>query len=797
MREVPVCGRCKQRLPQQQSISRLRIAWQWRLGALPWGTMVSSTDPGRGDSRSELALRSELLLSLPAGVAYVAGPDLIFEFANDEYRRYVGGRDLIGLPLGVALPELPREHLERVARVGQQGQPFQDRDSEVWIRRHDQKPEQMFVDLVYQPVPDDARGAAGVLICVNDVTAHVRDRRRLEVLAERLATTEERYRTLFETLPLGVVHYHADGSTLWANPAAGEILGLAPDAMTTWPPLDRAGRAVHEDGSPFQPDEVPVVVALRTGEVVADVVAGVPHGRTGELRWLQVTAVPDARDEQGRPRRAYAMLTDITEQRWAEAALRQSNRLLGRLREANVLGVLVVSEEGIHEANDAFLDIIGYSRDDLESGRIHWRAITPPRWAAGDDDALEQLRRTGSFRPFEKEYVRRNGHRVPVLLGGAVIGWHPLRWTSFVVDLTARQRREQERARLLARERAARREADTARERLAFLQRAGELAAATRNRDDLLEQVTHLIELAATPGDDTLIIGARAGSVARQAQQGLTVLNAGLDERVSKRTSELLRAEAERRALEAELRQAERLQTVGQLTRGIAHDFKNLLGIIVGYAEMAEDISNHLDPELHRILGEISVAADRAVHLSSDLLSFSSRARTKPEAVDLNALIDGIRHLLTVSMSGSAKVLFQPWPAGLPAVLADRGQLEQVLFNLAVNARDAMPEGGTLTIRTRIADLSQEHAPSHPPTRRGRYVELAVSDTGIGMSADVRPRIFERFFTTKPPGKGTGLGLSTVHGIITDIGGTIEVDSREGHGTTFRVYLPATLDPAG
>jgi two-component system cell cycle sensor histidine kinase/response regulator CckA len=758
--------------------------------------MVSSTDPGRGDSRSGLALRSELLLSLPAGVAYVAGPDLIFEFANDEYRRYVGGRDLIGLPLGVALPELARERLETVARVGQQGQPFQDRDSEVWIRRRGQELEQMFVDLVYQPVPDDAGGVAGVLICVNDVTAHVQDRRRLEVLAERLATTEERYRTLFETLPLGVVHHNADGSILWANPAAGEILGRAPDAMTTWP-RDWAGRAVHEDGSPFQLDELPVVVALRTGEVVADVVAGLPHGRTGELRWLQVTAVPDARDEQGRPQRAYAMLTDITEQRRAEAALRQSNRLLGRLREANVLGVLVVSEEGIHEANDAFLDIIGYTRDDLESGRIHWRTITPPRWAARDDDALEQLRRTGAFRPFEKEYVRRDGHRVPVLLGAAVIGWHPLRWTTFVVDLTARQRREQERARLLAREQAARREAGTARERLAFLQQAGELTAAARNRDDLLEQVTQLVELAATPGDDSLIIGARAGSVARQAQEGLTVLNAGLEERVTKRTSELVRAEADRRALEAELRKAERLQTVGQLTRGIAHDFKNLLGIIVGYAEMAEDISDYRDPELHQILREISVAADRAVHLSSDLLSFSSRARTKPEAIDLNALIDGIRHLLTVSMSGSAKVLFEPWPAALPAVLADRGQLEQVLFNLAVNARDAMPEGGTLTIRTRIADLSQEHAPSHPAIRRGRYVELAVSDTGIGMSADVRRRIFERFFTTKPPGKGTGLGLSTVHGIITDIGGTIEVDSKEGHGTTFRVYLPATADPVG
>src|SRR5262249_16093470 len=129
-------------------------------GGLPWGTMVSSTDPGRDDSRSGLALRSELLLSLIVGVAYVAGPGLTFEFVNDEYLRYVGWRDLIGLPLGVALPELPRERLEMVARVGRLGQPFQDRDSEVWIRRHGQEPEQMFVDLIYQPVPDEARGRA-------------------------------------------------------------------------------------------------------------------------------------------------------------------------------------------------------------------------------------------------------------------------------------------------------------------------------------------------------------------------------------------------------------------------------------------------------------------------------------------------------------------------------------------------------------------------------------------------------------------------------------------------------------
>ena len=126
----------------------------------------------------------------------------------------------------------------------------------------------------------------------------------------------------------------------------------------------------------------------------------------------------------------------------------------------------------------------------------------------------------------------------------------------------------------------------------------------------------------------------------------------------------------------------------------------------------------------------------------------------------------------------------------LPAVRADPGQLEQVLLNLAVNARDAMPGGGTLTIRTSTADLSADTSRRHPGTRPGRYVEVAVQDTGIGMTSDVRDRIFERFFTTKP-GTGTGLGLSTVHGIITALGGAIEADSLEGCGTTFRIYLPA------
>jgi PAS domain S-box-containing protein len=746
---------------------------------------------GRDDVPGGFARMQEIFSSLPLGVAFLTGPDLVFQFANGEYRRYVGGRDLIGRPLREALPELPREHLEAVARAARIGRPFQNRESEVWIRQHGAESEQMFVDRLYQPVSDDAGGVAGVLICINDVTEHVRARRRLEVLADRLALTQERYRTLFETLPQGVVHYNADGTILGANPAARDILGLPPEAMTTWP-IDRERRAVHEDGLPFREEDLPVVAAMRTGAVVADVVIGMPRGRTGELRWLKVTAVPDARDQQGRPQRVYAMFTDITEQRRAEAKVQQSNRLLGALRDANVLGVLVAGEDGrVLEANDAYLDIIGYSRKDLESGRISWRMLTPPQWAGRDKEALEQVQRAGACRPYEKDYIHRDGHRVPVLIGSAAISRHPLRGATFVVDLSGRQRREQERAALVEREQAARKEADTAKERLAFLLQAGDLVPATENRDDLVRQVSELVETAVTGRGDREAddLGQRE---ARRAHQALRAINAELEERVALRTAELVKAEAERRAFETQLQQAERLQAIGQLTSGIAHDFGNLLAVIVGYTELAEDVSGDQDRELHRILGEIHDAADRAVHLSSDLLRFSSRARAKPEPIDLDALITSIADLLSVSMSGRAEVVHQPSAVPLPAVQADRGQLEQVLLNLAINARDAMPGGGgRLTISTRPVDLDEAGARMHPGTQPGRYVELVVHDTGIGMSADVRERIFERFFTTKPEGTGTGLGLSTVHGIITNAGGTIEVHSQKGHGTTFRIYLAA------
>jgi PAS domain S-box-containing protein len=449
--------------------------------------------PRQRSGRAELSGVREILASLPVAIAYLAGPDHVFEFVNEEFRQLIGARNVLGRPVREALPELAGSgRFELMDTVLESGRPVRGHEAELSLRRYGAQPEQVFVDFIYQPVRGAGGGWAGLWAFAADVTANVQDRLGSEALAEQLLDTQERYQTLFETLPQGVIYYAADGLIMEANPAAREILGIDMAKVLTWP-LPTASGAVHEDGSPFLPEELPIKVALRTGEVVVDVIMGVEHARTGELRWLQITAVPDARDADGRPQRAYAMFRDLTEERRVAAALREGAELMGRLRDANVLGVGLIGEDGIHDANDAYLDIIGYSRADLQAGRIDWRALTPEQYRAVEADAAAQLRRTGTCRPFEKEYRHRDGHRVPVLIGAAIASRDPLRWVSFVVDLTARQRAERERAEILARERVARAEADNDRERLTFLLRAGGLVAAAQDRHELLQRACQLV----------------------------------------------------------------------------------------------------------------------------------------------------------------------------------------------------------------------------------------------------------------------------------------------------------------
>ena len=279
-------------------------------------------------------------------------------------------------------------------------------------------------------------------------------------------------------------------------------------------------------------------------------------------------------------------------------------------------------------------------------------------------------------------------------------------------------------------------------------------------------------------------------SVSPIRDTGGTVIGASS---VARDMTERNRAEAERHAMARDLHQSERLEILGQLAGGIAHDFNNLLAAIMSYAGfVAEESADR--PAVRADAEQIQAAALRAARLTRQLLIFSRREMSQPEALDLNAVITGIRELLSASV-GSHIDLRIDLTEDLAVVVADRGQVEQVLLNLVINARDAMTEGGTLTIRTSRTEPGDGHGRQQPGTSPGRSVELTVSDTGTGMSAEVAARIFEPFFTTKPLGQGTGLGLSTVRAIVTGAGGSVTVDSKEGAGAAFRVCFPASSAP--
>jgi signal transduction histidine kinase len=296
----------------------------------------------------------------------------------------------------------------------------------------------------------------------------------------------------------------------------------------------------------------------------------------------------------------------------------------------------------------------------------------------------------------------------------------------------------------------------------------------------------------AAPGADELgQVGAalaRSSLLLSEREAELRNLNQELDQRVKDRTAELAKEVAERQKSEERLRHVQKMEAIGQLAGGVAHDFNNLLTVILGFGE---SLGEKLPPvsAARADLDQMMLASLRAATLTRQLLAFSRRQIIRPQVVDLNTVLARTGKFLSrlIGENIELQTVAAPRPV---KVRVDEGQIEQVLMNLAVNARDAMPTGGKLTIRMEEVALDQAYCDRHLQAPPGAYVMIAVSDTGEGISAEVRARIFEPFFTTKDIGKGTGLGLSTVYGIVKQNGGDIWVYSEPGLGTTFKIYLP-------
>jgi signal transduction histidine kinase/CheY-like chemotaxis protein len=284
-------------------------------------------------------------------------------------------------------------------------------------------------------------------------------------------------------------------------------------------------------------------------------------------------------------------------------------------------------------------------------------------------------------------------------------------------------------------------------------------------------------------------------------------LNQGLEDRVAERTHQLAAANqnllaevSERKTAQAELeqsaeqlRQSQKMEAIGQLAGGVAHDFNNLLTAICGHSEMSLKRLTPADP-LHRHLEEIKKSGERAAALTRQLLAFSRKQILQPKIIDLNQIVVDMNKMLQ-RLIGEDIDLLMGLAADLGKVKADPNQIEQILLNLSINARDAMPKGGRLTIETSNVHLSEEYSHDHVSVRPGQYVMLAVSDNGCGMDAKTQTHIFEPFFTTKEVGKGTGLGLATVYGIVKQSEGTIWLYSEVGRGTAFKIYLPCAEAP--
>ena len=270
---------------------------------------------------------------------------------------------------------------------------------------------------------------------------------------------------------------------------------------------------------------------------------------------------------------------------------------------------------------------------------------------------------------------------------------------------------------------------------------------------------------------------------------------AGLDAAVEDRTRELRESNARlqdeiaaRTHVETALLQSQKMEAIGQLAAGIAHDFNNILTVVRGHAGMMLERPD-LDPETVNSLNEVSQAAARATSLASQLLTLSRKQRLNPRAFDLNETIEQLHSLLSRVLGETISLQLECAP-DLTPLFADETQIEQVLINLAVNARDAMPQGGSLIIGTRLVRFRAAQLTSQPDAAPGDFIAITVADTGCGMSPEVLQHLFEPFFTTKAEGKGTGLGLATAYGIVKQHGGWIEVDSEPGHGTTFRIFIP-------
>jgi PAS domain S-box-containing protein len=524
----------------------------------------------------------------------------------------------------------------------------------------------------------------------------------------------------------------------------------------------------------------------------------------GREVWLHDT-IHVVLDAEGRPIQLRGVAIDSTKGKLAEEALRASEEKYRLLFAENLAGVFYANLDGaVLDCNDALVRILGYdSRQEL-LGRNVWDFFSDP---ADREQVSKALRQGKALANFEEPVRRKDGSSVWLLMNARLMEGprgHPAIVQATSIDITERKEAEAQRMLLMT---AIEQSADgivitDAKGTIQYVNPAFSHVSGY-SREEALGKNPRILK--SGKQDETYyrklwttILGGEIWQdeiVNRRSDGGLyteqMTITPVRDQRGEITHFIAIKAEVtERKRLEQQLRQAQKMEAVGRLAGGVAHDFNNLLTIISGYGGLLLEHPGTVEP-LRGYVNEIKNASDRAASLTRQLLAFSRQQVLAPRVLGLNAVVANIEKMLK-RLIGEDIDLVTILGESLWPVKADPGQLEQVLLNLSVNARDAMPNGGVLTIETANVEMDSTSAQTHFPLSPGPYVLLAFSDTGIGMDAETQARIFDPFFTTKEKGKGTGLGLAMVYGIVKQSGGYIWVYSQAGKGTTFKIYLPRT-----
>jgi PAS domain S-box-containing protein len=761
-------------------------------------------------------LRAALAICLNAPVvsAIYWGPEFRV-FYNDAYVPVLGPRHpaALGQPLAQILPEAWAVLRPQLDGVRATGRGFTVENQRLNLRRHGRS-EESFWTYSFTPIHDETDATVAVFVTALETTDHIRAQR-----GEGGGRDSEAFiRLLLNSTSEAFYSVDRTGTTTLCNKAFAAMLGFAR-------PEDAVGRTLHDvihhshpDGSHYARADCPIYRAASSGEP-AHVSDELFFRLDGTSFPVEYRAEPIFRD--GILEGAICTFIDITDRRAAEHALRQSEALLRNVAQAMPNHVWTAQPNGqLDWFNDRAFDYTGMREGELTGD--DWIRFVHPDDLGGAAERWGAAVATGHTYEIEFRLRRHDGvyrwhigRAVPIRSAAGEI----TRWIGTNTDIEDQKAAAQ--ALTLQNDTLERRVAERTAERDQVWRNAQDLMAVLDARGTILSindawtahlgwrpaDLVGIVFFEFTHPDDLAdTMAAFAGLLETPVTSSYEFRFRGRDgaykwfgwtgafeaERayVNGRHTTIEREQAQALAASQEaLRQSQKMEAVGQLTGGIAHDFNNMLSIIIGSLDIATRRLRRGDEGIEKYIAHAQDGARRAATLTQRLLAFSRQSPLSPSVLNLNSLLANMSELLRSTL-GEPIVLEAVLAGGLWPTHADPNQLENAIINLAVNARDAMPHGGKLTLETANAHLDDRYAAGEPGLIAGQYVMIAVSDDGEGIDADTLRRVFDPFFTTKPVGKGTGLGLSMVYGFAKQSGGHVRIYSEPRRGTTVKIYLP-------